>query len=189
MYDELRIIHYPDPRLKQVSKPIEQVTPELREMALRMFELMRQAKGVGLAAPQIGQNIRMFVMNATGEPADNRVYINPVLSDPDGEETSEEGCLSLPDVHVQVSRHKAIRMEALDLEGRKIEEVQAGFVARVWQHEFDHLNGVLITDRMGLGDKFKHRRILKDLEEKYAAEHPVVKAKAKPRNRPRGKGK
>ena len=134
MYDELRILNYPDPRLRQVSQPIAQVTPELRELAMRMLEVMRQAKGVGLAAPQIGQNIRLFVMNPTGEPDDNRVYINPVLSDPEGEETSEEGCLSLPEVHVQVSRNRAIRMEAMDLEGRTIQDIQTGFFARVWQH-------------------------------------------------------
>lgn len=185
---ELRIIHYPDPRLRQASKPIEQITPELRELAMRMLETMREAKGVGLAAPQIGQNIRMFVMNPTGEPDDNRVYINPVLSDAEGEETSEEGCLSLPEVHVQVSRNRAIRMQALDLEGNKIEDLQTGFVARVWQHEFDHLNGILITDRMGLGDRLQHRRILKDLEAKYAAEHPIP-PKPKPRERRRGKEK
>lgn len=175
MHEELRIIHYPDPRLRQVSKPIPQITPSLRELAMRMLELMRESKGVGLAAPQVGQNIRMFVMNPTGEVTDNRVYINPVLSSPDDEETGEEGCLSIPEVHVQVNRARTMRLQATDLDGKPIDDTQTGFVARVWQHEFDHLNGVLITDRMGLSDRFQHRRILKELEEKYAAEHPPAK--------------
>lgn len=179
MYEELRIIHYPDPRLRKVSQPVTEITPQLRELAMRMLELMRQSKGVGLAAPQVGHNIRLFVMNPDGAPGNDRIYFNPVLSDPNDEETAEEGCLSLPDIHVQVLRHKAIHMHALDIDGKPIEDTQSGFVARVWQHEFDHLNGVLITDRMGLGDRFQHRRVLKEMEEKYAAEHPELKSKPK----------
>lgn len=182
MQGELRIIHYPDPRLRRVSQPVPAVTPEIRELAVRMLELMRESKGVGLAAPQVGLNIRMFVMNPTGEPTDNRVYINPVLSEPDGEETAEEGCLSIPEVHVQVGRNRTMRIQAIDLEGQPIDETQTGFVARVWQHEFDHLNGVLITDRMGLSDRFQHKKVLKELEEQYAAAHPPAKP-AKPANR------
>jgi peptide deformylase len=173
MYEELRIIHWPDPRLKKVSEPVREFTAALKELAARMLELMREYKGVGLAAPQVGQNIRMFVMNPTGEPNDNRVYVNPVLSEPDGEDAAEEGCLSLPNVNAQISRHKSMHIQAQDLDGKPIEETQSGYIARIWQHEFDHLNGILITDRMGLGDRFTHRRVLKELEEKYAAEHPA----------------
>jgi peptide deformylase len=183
MFEELRIIYWPDPRLKKVSEPVREFTPALRELAMRMLELMREARGVGLAAPQVGHNIQMFVMNAAkeGEPAGNKVYINPSLSDPDGgEETSEEGCLSLPNVNAQIARNKALKMRAQDLEGKWFEEVESGFVARVWQHEFDHLMGVLITDRMGLADKLKHRRVLKELEEQYEAANP------RPRNKTRG---
>src|SRR5580765_5413873 len=99
MIDELKIIQWPDPRLKRVSEPIKQITPEIQDLAVRMFVLMREAKGVGLAAPQVGLNLRMFVMNATGQPGDDRVYFNPVLSDPEGEESGEEGCLSLPTIN------------------------------------------------------------------------------------------
>jgi peptide deformylase len=181
MFEELRIIYWPDPRLKKVSEPVREFTPALRELAMRMLELMREAKGVGLAAPQVGHNIQMFVMNPTGEPNDNKVYVNPCLSNPEGgEETAEEGCLSLPNVNAQIARNKALNMRAQDLDGNWFEDVQSGFVARVWQHEFDHLMGVLITDRMGLADKLKHRRVLKELEEKYDLEHPKKK---------KGKGK
>lgn len=176
MFEELSIIYWPDPRLKKVSQPIGEFTPALRELANRMLELMRQAKGVGLAAPQVGHNIRLFVMNPTGEPDGDRVYVNPELSDPQGEFTAEEGCLSIPGIDVQISRHKGMRMEAQDLGGKRIEQMENGFIARVWQHEFDHLNGVLITDRMGLGDKMRTRKALKELEEKYAEQHPTLPA-------------
>jgi peptide deformylase len=167
MYQDLKIILWPDPRLKKVSKPVESFDPPLKELAARMFELMRQAKGVGLAAPQVGHNIRMFVMNATGEPQDDRVYVNPALTDGDGEEEAEEGCLSLPDIHTNVVRFKQLKMTAQDLNGRPLEEAASGFVPRVWQHEFDHLNGTLLTDRMGPVARMAARRTLRDLEERY----------------------
>jgi peptide deformylase len=175
MFEELQIILWPDPRLKQISRPVETFDASLRELALRMLELMR-GKGVGLAAPQVGHSIRLFVMNATGQPGDDRVYVNPVLSEAEGDETGEEGCLSLPNVTAQVSRSRTLRMHAQDLDGKPIEETANGYVARIWQHETDHLNGVLITDRMGLGDRLKHRRVLRELEDTYRREHPKAPA-------------
>jgi peptide deformylase len=179
MYDDLKIIHYPDPRLKKVSRPVELFDDRLRALATRMFELMRLHKGVGLAAPQVGENIRMFVMNATGEPTDDRVYVNPDLSDADGTETAEEGCLSIPNVHVNVDRSLTMRIRARDLDGNPIEQVETGYLARIWQHEFDHLNGILLTDRMGTVAKMTHRRTLKELEETYAAANPPPPPKGK----------
>jgi peptide deformylase len=172
MFEELTIIHYPDPRLKKVSKPVETFDEELRQLARRMLELMKEQKGVGLAAPQVGRNIRLFVINPTGEPQDQRVYVNPILTvTDDGEEESEEGCLSIPLVNAKIIRHKHLRIAAQDAEGKPFEESASGFVARIWQHETDHLNGTLITDRMGAVAKMTHRRTLKDLEEKWRREH------------------
>jgi peptide deformylase len=169
MYEDLQIIQYPDPRLKKVSLPVETFDESLTALAARMFQLMREARGVGLAAPQVGQNIRMFVMNHSGDPADDRVYINPELSEAEGSEESEEGCLSLPGLNVRVIRDKTMRIRARDLDGNDIDQVETGYIARVWQHEFDHLNGTLITDRMGPVAKMAARKILRELEEKYAA--------------------
>jgi peptide deformylase len=169
MYEDLQIIEYPDPRLKKVSLPVETFDESLKALAARMFQLMREARGVGLAAPQVGQNIRMFVMNHSGDPADDRVYINPELSEAEGSEESEEGCLSLPGLNVRVIRDKTMRIRARDLDGNDIDQVQTGYIARVWQHEFDHLNGTLITDRMGPVAKMAARKILRELEEKYVA--------------------
>jgi peptide deformylase len=172
MSEPLKIIFWPDPRLKKVSKPVEAFDEKLAVLAGKMFELMRASKGVGLAAPQVGKNIRLFVMNHNGDPASDRVYVNPVLSDADGDEEAEEGCLSLPKVNVDVVRNKTMRLTAVDLHGKPIEQTETGYIARIWQHEIDHLDGILLTDRMGPVAKMAHRKILKDLEEQYAADHP-----------------
>lgn len=167
MPEELKIICYPDPRLKKTSRPVTEFDQRLREMVVQMLRLMRDAKGVGLAAPQVGKNLRLFVMNPSGEAGDDHVYINPILTDADGSEEAEEGCLSLPDIHVKVVRSKTIKMQAQDLEGNRFEESAGGFIPRVWQHELDHLNGILLTDRMGPVAKMANRKKLKDLEDRY----------------------
>jgi peptide deformylase len=173
-YDDLKIILYPDPRLKKAAAPVTIFDDSLKELAQRMFQLMREHKGVGLAGPQVAQNLRIFVMNSTGELQDDRVYVNPVLIDAEDEEEGEEGCLSIPELHVNIFRSKSIRMKAQDLSGQPIEEPASGYIARIWQHETDHLNGVLLTDRMGPVAKLTHRKLLKELEDKYATEHPAV---------------
>ncbi len=170
MYDDLRIIFYPDPRLKKASAPVATFDENLKTLAARMFELMRANRGVGLAAPQVGVNLRLFVMNPTGEPQDDRVYVNPLLCEAEGSEEAEEGCLSLPGIHVDVDRSKTMRIQATDLDGNAIDQTETGFLARIWQHEFDHLNGTMLTDRMGAVAKMTNRRVLKELEENYAAE-------------------
>jgi peptide deformylase len=167
MYDDLKIIVYPDPRLRRVSKEVTAFDEKLAALAKRMFELMRAQRGVGLAAPQVGHNIRLFVMNATGEPADDRIYVNPILLDAEGEEFAEEGCLSLPAINADIPRSKSVRMEALDLNGKPLHQTESGYIPRIWQHEFDHLNGTLIIDRMGPTAKMEHKKALKELEEKF----------------------
>ncbi|HEX8911363.1 MAG TPA: peptide deformylase [Humisphaera sp.] len=170
MADDLQLILYPDPRLKKKSPPVTVFDDALKRTATRMLELMREHKGVGLAAPQVGLNIRLFVVNATGEPHDDRVYVNPVLSEAEGDEADEEGCLSLPDIRVEVTRPTTrVLMRAQDLDGKPFEEVGEGFITRVWQHELDHLNGVLITDRMGPVAKLAYRKKLKELEDDFRA--------------------
>jgi peptide deformylase len=172
MASDLRIIFYPDPRLRKTSETVTQFDQSLKDLAGRMLELMRGARGVGLAAPQVGENIRLFVMNPSGEPGDDRVYVNPVLSDADGEEEGEEGCLSLPGINAKVWRSKTLRMQAQDLDGKPIEETADGYIARIWQHENDHLNGTMIIDRMGPVARLASRRILKELQQKWDDEHP-----------------
>ena len=169
MHDDLKIIHWPDSRLKKPSAAVTAFDDELKSLAERMLILMREAKGVGLAAPQVGINRRLFVMNHSGEPGDDRIYVNPVLTLLDGEEEAEEGCLSLPDVHVNVIRALKVKIDAQTLSGEPVSLERDGFEARVWQHETDHLLGILLTDRMSFTEKMRHRKRLKELEAKLAA--------------------
>jgi peptide deformylase len=170
-----QIIYYPDPRLKKVSAPVTAFDADLAALVAHMFELMREAKGVGLAAPQVGLNIRLFVMNATGEPADDRAIVNPVLTDGEGEDEDDEGCLSLPKINIPVIRNTTLRLRAQTHTGDPIDEVATGYEARIWQHETDHLNGILLTDRMGPVAKMTNRKTLRDLEARYAEANPVKK--------------
>jgi peptide deformylase len=173
---ELRIINYPDPRLKKVAKPVTVFDERLRAIATRMLELMRESEGVGLAAPQVGLDIRLFVTNPSSKPGDDHVYVNPVLSDAEGGEDYEEGCLSLPDIKVSVTRPtQHLKITAQDLTGQRIEETATGFTTRVWQHETDHLNGKLIIDYMAPLAAMQTRKKLRELEEDYAAAHAPKK--------------
>ena len=177
----LQIINWPDPRLKKLSKPVETFDESLKVLAARMLELMKAAKGVGLAAPQVGINRRLFVMNHDGEPDHDQVYINPVLTEGDGDEEAEEGCLSLPKIHLVVNRSKSMHLRAQNLDGAFFEQTETGFITRIWQHETDHLNGVLLLDRMGPGTKLLHRKVLKELEEEFAAAQPGKKKISNPK--------
>jgi peptide deformylase len=184
MYEDLSIIFWPDPRLTKGSQPVAVFDEKLKALAARMFELMRQAKGVGLAAPQVGHNIRLFISNHNGEPASDRVYVNPVLLDAEGEEEAEEGCLSLPKININVFRSKTMRIKAFDLKGKPFEQTETGYLARIWQHEADHLNGILLLNRMGPVARMANRKLMKELEENYAAAHPTsVKKKVKSRRK------
>ena len=177
METQLKIILYPDPRLKKISSAVTVFDEKLVSLTVKMFELMRESKGVGLAAPQVGVNLRLFVMNPDGDPAHDRVYVNPTLSDAEDEDEDEEGCLSLPKVNVRVYRNKKIRINAQDLTGKPFEQIEVGYLARIWQHETDHLNGIMLTDRMGPVAKMSYRRLLKDLEERYKEQNPAPKKK------------
>jgi peptide deformylase len=177
MTDQLKIVLWPDPRLKKISAPVTHFDQNLADLAAAMFEIMREHKGVGLAAPQVGKNLRLFVMNHDGDPAHDRVYVNPLLSDAQDDEEDEEGCLSLPKVNINVFRNKTIRINAQDLSGNPFEQTESGYLARIWQHETDHLNGILLTDRMGPVAKMTYRKILRDLEERYLEQNPPPKKK------------
>ena len=169
----LRIVHYPDPVLRVPADPVPFVTDEVRDVAQRMIQLMREAPGVGLAAPQVRVQWRLFVANPTGRPEDDRVFINPVLSDPSREaEDCEEGCLSLPGVTGTIRRPRAITIEALGLDGRTFRLRSDELPARVWQHECDHLEGVLILDRMAPVDRMANERTLRELDRAAGLEAP-----------------
>jgi len=147
----LQIITYPHPTLRRVSKPLLRVDADLRQTIREMFNLMYQAKGIGLAANQVDLPLRLFIVNLAAKPDEGEeiVFINPVISLPrGGSEEAEEGCLSLPGIYGQVVRPKQVRINAYSLKGEEIQTDATGLLARCVQHEFDHIDGVLFTDRM-----------------------------------------
>ena len=165
--EKLSIVHYPHPVLRKVCQPVEQFDDQLRRLAARMLELMHLGRGIGLAAPQVGLTWRLFVCSHTGEPGDDLVLVNPELSDLTGVGEREEGCLSLPGVGVPVRRATSVVIRACDLEGNPFERQGTDLAARVWQHEYDHLDGRLIVDYMSEASKITNRRILKQLQADY----------------------
>jgi peptide deformylase len=167
--DKLGIVHYPDPVLSKACAPVEAFGPDLEALADKMLRLMRQGEGVGLAAPQVGLLLRMFVCNATGEPGDDLVLVNPRFVGLSGAEEREEGCLSLPGVTVSRRRATHAVIEAVGTDGQPFQKTGEGLVARVWQHESDHLDGRVIADGMSATDEIRNRRALKQLRADYKA--------------------
>ena len=177
--ESLVIVSYPASVLRERARPVEVVTEEVRRVAERMFRLMEEAEGVGLAAPQVGLSWRMFVAHVPEDPEEERsatsdpvsatlapqVYINPELSAPEGiVEPYDEGCLSLPGISGEVLRPPRITITATGLDGSRFSVRGEGLLARCWQHELDHLDGVLILDRMSQLSRLKARKAIKDLE-------------------------
>ena len=164
--DSLSLVIYPDEVLKRVAQPVDAITEEVVLVAQRMLRIMHDAPGVGLAAPQVGLNWRMFVANPTREPIDDRIFINPIIT-PVGRqvEEQEEGCLSLPNITAKIRRPKTVSIKALGIDGQPFELQDDDLAARVWQHETDHLDGVLILDRMSKLDKLANRRAVAELEQ------------------------
>ncbi len=150
----LDVLQFPDPRLRRVSEPIETITDEIRRLAEDMLETMYDEPGIGLAAPQIGEPIRLVVVDTewTEEDADRKptVLINPELQSFEGKLVWSEGCLSVPDFTADVERAERIVLRARDLEGNPVIEEVSGLRAVCLQHEVDHLDGVLFIDRLSL---------------------------------------
>ncbi|MBK96177.1 MAG: peptide deformylase [Planctomycetaceae bacterium] len=146
----MEIITHPHPTLKYKSRPVVRINAELKAIVAEMFELMYEAKGVGLAANQVNLPLRLFVANPSGVRGEGEdlVFINPVISKGTGNEVADEGCLSLPGIYGPVNRSKSIHVEAFGIDGSSISMDLDDFLARVVQHETDHLDGVMFTDRM-----------------------------------------
>lgn len=159
--------------LRQVAKPVEEVNDEIRQLAEDMFETMIEAEGVGLACPQIGKSIRMFVLIADDDV--RRVFINPQII-----KTSEtvcdydEGCLSIPQIYETITRPEKVTVQALNEKGKPFTLEAEGFLARIIQHEYDHLDGILYIDR---GDENFAKKTTEQFKKR--AERAAQKAKEK----------
>ncbi len=162
------IVEVPDPRLREISKPVEGVDDELRELVADMFETMYEAPGIGLAAIQVGVPMRILVIDLQepeeegGEPVrDPRVFINPeILTASDQDVPYTEGCLSVPDQYAEVDRPNRIRARWMELDGKVREEEIDGLLAVCLQHEMDHLEGILFIDHLS---RLKRNMILNKL--------------------------
>ena len=158
----LKVRRYGDPVLRRRAEPITAVTDEVRRLADDMIETMYDEVGIGLAAPQVGHSVRLLVVGDE-EGRGVQALVNPVITESGGTVTAEEGCLSLPGIFADVTRAQWVKLEAHDLDGRPLAITARGLRARVFQHEIDHLDGVLFIDRLDpvARDRIK-RRIKKD---------------------------
>ena len=173
----LPIIAYGDPVLKKEAEEIEESYPDLQQLISDMFETMYQAKGVGLAAPQIGKSIRLFIVDGSpfadeeGEEPDpkakgiedfKKVFINPIIEEESGPKWSfQEGCLSIPKIRENVIRNEKITLTYFDEKWNFHEEEYDGYAARIIQHEYDHIEGVLFTDHLNpLKKKLLNKRLV-----------------------------
>lgn len=163
----MNIVLYPDPVLRQKAKPLKEINKEVFKKVEEMMELMHQAHGVGLAAPQVGWSVRLFIIDVDGSSHGEKVFINPTIIEETGEFTKEEGCLSFPGIMSKIIRAQRIKARAYNLRGQELEIVAEGLAARAWQHELDHLNGELFIDKMSPSNRLAIAHRLKEFERTY----------------------
>ncbi len=160
---ELKI--YPAAALRKCAPPLRQVTGAELSRLNGMLELMYEQQGVGLAGPQVGWNVRVLTMDVEGKKEGERIFINPAILETEGVDMAEEGCLSLPGLKAVVARAGRVVVAAYTVRGERVELEAEGLAARAWQHEIDHLNGVLFIDKLSGPAGLALRRRLKSLRD------------------------
>ena len=165
--DKCCITHFPSPVLEGAAAGVDEITDDIRRLVDRMIDVMIEQRGIGLAAPQIGVGLRIFVVSVDGTRESAKVYINPELEVSGALEANEEGCLSVPGVFAKIKRYRKCAVTATDLDGDRFTEEANGLQVRAFQHEYDHLEGMLIKDRMGQVQLITARRQLRELRERY----------------------
>ncbi len=168
---EFQIALYPAPILRKPAKPVEAFDEALQATVDAMYRLMFESKGVGLAAPQVGLNQRILVINDKGDPEDperNLTLINAKIVARGGDKTlHEEGCLSFPGIYGEIERPERCTVEAFDVKGNPVNQEFDGFLSRVIQHEYDHLEGILLVDRLSQADKLRNKGELQEMVFQY----------------------
>jgi peptide deformylase len=157
----LKIVHYPDPRLRRIAQPVERFDAALKTLVADMAETMYQAPGIGLAAIQVDVGQRVLVIDLSETRDALQVFVNPVIVERDGTQVMEEGCLSVPGIFEEVERAHHIRVRAQDTDGRPFEMEATDLLATCIQHEIDHLDGKVFVDYLS---RLKQGRIRKKLE-------------------------
>ncbi len=168
---KLKILEYPDPRLRRVARPVDTVGERERKLAEDMLETMYDARGIGLAATQVAEDIRLIVMDLSEERNEPRVFINPEITDRSGSQSCEEGCLSVPGYYAEITRADSIRVRALDIDGNPYELEADGLLAVCIQHEIDHLDGKMFVDYLS---PLKRRMIGKKLRKQQSSREQVT---------------
>lgn len=166
----MKIVHYPHPSLRHTARPLSTIDKKVHLAVGEMFDLMYGANGLGLAATQVALPFQLLVMNITGDPEQKEaesVFINPVIIERKGSMEDSEECLSFPGLFQKVRRAKTVKVEAYNLKGEKVEIVASDLAARAWQHEIDHLNGVLFIDKMGMIAKMAARGDISKFEREF----------------------
>jgi peptide deformylase len=158
-----RITHYPAEVLGKKAEPIAEIDENIRKLVEKMTGIMIDNRGIGLAAPQVGVPLRLFIISLDLSRDNVKVYINPRVTPAGDLDEIEEGCLSVPGIWTKIRRYKRATVTATDLEGREFTEEAEGLYARCLQHEYDHIEGTTIVKRMGAAAKIAHRRQLKKL--------------------------
>ncbi len=166
----MELAYYPDPRLQEAARPVKEADEEIRRSVPRMFEIMYRARGIGLAGPQVGLGRRIVVANLTGDAKrkeEERVFLNPEILEKSGEVREEEGCLSLPGMVAMILRAEKVVVRYSDLEGAAVRRPSEGLEAKLFQHEVDHLDGILILDKMSAADRKQWAPLLKELKDEF----------------------
>ncbi len=163
----MMILHYPHPLLLRRTQDVDEIGDHVLEIVRGMFEVMYKSEGIGLAANQVGLDMRLFVANPSNDPEGEIVMINPEIVAHDGRQVGDEGCLSFPEIYGKVTRSSAVEVEYYDLDGKLCKMEAADLPARVLQHEIDHLDGVVFISKMSPGDRTVNSRRLKELENKF----------------------
>jgi peptide deformylase len=166
----MKIVQYPHPALRRVARPLTAIDKTVRMQAEAMLDLMYAHKGLGLAANQVALPYQIIVLNFTGDPQHRDkegVFLNPVILERKGTIEDDEGCLSFPGLFAKVRRAKNVKVEAYNLNGDKLEITATDLAARAWQHEIDHLHGVLFIDKLGPIGKLAVRTPLKEFDRDY----------------------
>jgi len=162
--EKCQITHYPAGVLGRRAEPVEEINDEIRRLVDKMYDIMLKNKGVGLAAPQAGVSLRLFIISLDGRKENVKTYVNPTIT-PTGElDAVEEGCLSVPGIYTKIRRYKQCEVIATDLDGNEFTDQAEGLYARALQHEYDHIEGITVVNRMGQASRIVHRRQLKKLE-------------------------
>ena len=168
--DECRMTHYPAEVLAKKAEPVKEINDNIKQLVEKMYELMHTNRGVGFAAPQAGVPLRLFIISLDGSRENVKVFINPTVTPYGTLETLEEGCLSVPRISAKIRRYRNAKVTATGLDGKEFTDEGEGLYARALQHEYDHIEGMTIVNRLGAAAKIAHRKQLKKLQENFPEE-------------------